>query len=353
MVWNFTLNWKIRLFQFLAEISDCGRDFKFGREFQTIKHHQEYGSGEIFCPGREFSIRSIFKTEIIRTKIVDWGFSRYTALPSQYTWRGLFRGKNCSFFSEVFGPAFWDPCPEWTDLGVLQVPVVPVLWVVGLRMKVGSEILPTSQVVFFGGTCIERPFPCRSRYVKFWTCCQISSTHRQHVSVDLATTITWMRKIWGNMCWYVHKFRQGRYRSPKIATQIFGSKKAVFKKCFFRWSETHKTRDVLTTTGTFTRALPPHETLLNLEIWKKPRGWSRRPLCCTFDLKVFVSKDHQITGGTNVEVLKKFIALKSLMKTGRLVFPSCNLANSVPLMAWLQETVGNLWNLVCQVAESP
>ena len=81
---KFYSDWKIRLFQFLAEISDCGRDFKFGREFQTIKHHQKYGLGEIFCPGREFPIRSIFKTEIIRTKIVDWGFSRYPqrAVPS-------------------------------------------------------------------------------------------------------------------------------------------------------------------------------------------------------------------------------------------------------------------------------
>ena len=59
-------------FPFLG-ISDCGRDLKFGREFQTIKNHQNYGSGEIFCPRREFPIRSIFKTEIIRTKIVDWG----------------------------------------------------------------------------------------------------------------------------------------------------------------------------------------------------------------------------------------------------------------------------------------
>ena len=73
MVWNFSLKWKIRLFHSLAEISDCGRDLKFGREFQTIKNHQNYGSGEIFCPRREFPIRSIFKTEIIRTKIVDWG----------------------------------------------------------------------------------------------------------------------------------------------------------------------------------------------------------------------------------------------------------------------------------------
>ena len=71
MVWSFSLKWKIRLFHSLAEISDCGRDLKFGREFQTIKNHQNYGSGEIFCPGREFPIWSIFKTEIIRTKIVD------------------------------------------------------------------------------------------------------------------------------------------------------------------------------------------------------------------------------------------------------------------------------------------
>ena len=78
MVWNFSLSWKIRLFQFSAEISDCRRDFKFGsripNNWNIIKKN---GSGEIFCPGREFPIRSIFKTELIRTKIVDWGFSRY------------------------------------------------------------------------------------------------------------------------------------------------------------------------------------------------------------------------------------------------------------------------------------
>lgn len=90
-------------------------------------------------------------------------------------------------------------------------------------------------------------------------------------------TLPQMRQIWGNMCWYVHKFRQGRYRSPKIATQTFGPKKSVFKKCFFRWSETFKTRDVLTTTGTFTRALPLHETLLNLEIWKHLEVEARGP----------------------------------------------------------------------------
>ena len=74
MVWNFSLNWKIWLFQFSAEISDCKWDFKFGREFQTIRNHQKKTSGEIFCPGRKFPIRSIFKAELIPTKIVDWGF---------------------------------------------------------------------------------------------------------------------------------------------------------------------------------------------------------------------------------------------------------------------------------------
>ena len=211
---------------------------------------------------------------------------------------------------------------------------------------------------FFGGTCIERPSPCRSRFAtNFEHVANIQHTSNTYKLIRLTLhtcrlTLPQMRQIWGNMCWYVHKFRQGRYRSPKIATQTFGPKKAVFKKCFFRWSETHKTRDVLTTTGTFTRALPLHETLLNLEIRKQPRGWSRRPLCCTSHLKVFVSKDHQITGGTNVDFLKKFIVLKNLMKTGRLVFTGCNLANSQYLW-WLGCFVGNLWNLVCQVAESP
>lgn len=199
-----------------------------------------------------------------------------------------------------------------------------------------SNILGNTPV--FGGTCIFRGragpgtsnFEHIAKYPAHIKHLQVNSVNLAHVSVDLATTITWMRKIWGNMCWYVHKFRQGRYRSPKIATQTFGPKKIRFQKVLFFAVAKLKTRDVLTTTK--------KRYMKHFQIWKSEKTQRLKPaaLCCTSHLKVFVSKDHQITGGTNVEVLKKFMALKNLMKTGRLVFQVAILLTlSSHVMAWL------------------
>lgn len=143
-----------------------------------------------------------------------------------------------------------------------------------------SNILGNTPV--FGGTCIFRGragpgtpnFEHVAKYPAHIKHLQVNSVNLAHVSVDLATTITWMRKIWGNMCWYVHKFRQGRYRSPKIATQTFGPKKIRFQKVlFFRCSETHKTRDVLTTTKKHVLC----RYMKHFQIWKSEKTQRLKP----------------------------------------------------------------------------
>lgn len=65
--------------------------------------------------------------------------------------------KNFVFFFEVFGTAFWDPCPKWTGLGVLKV---PMLWSDLMRMKVGYPSNIVGNTFVFGDTCIKRPCRC-------------------------------------------------------------------------------------------------------------------------------------------------------------------------------------------------
>ena len=59
-------------FQTAGEISNSGENSK---QLEIIKKKPR---ARFFAPGKNLSIRSIFKTEVIRTKIVDWGFPRYT-----------------------------------------------------------------------------------------------------------------------------------------------------------------------------------------------------------------------------------------------------------------------------------
>ena len=82
-----------------------------------------------------------------------------------------------------------------------------------------------------------------------------------------------------------------------------------------------------------TRALPLHETLLNLEIWKHLEVEAGGPFVARPTWKFLFQKITRSQGGPNVEVLKKFIALKNLMKTGRLVFPLLTLSTSDGLAA--------------------
>ena len=167
---KFYSDWKIRLFQFLAEISDCGRDFKFGWEFQTIKHHQKYGSGEIFCPGREFPIRSIFKTEIIRTKIVDWGFSRYIS-PKGSSVSNILLPRSQQFFARQ------------SPVGLLDM-----FDLISARLAKGAEVAGHPCIVACGGPCIQQTI--YSRYHSFapaWIVCatlRVSLAGRLHESSD-------------------------------------------------------------------------------------------------------------------------------------------------------------------------
>lgn len=204
-----------------------------------------------------------------------------------------------------------------------------------------SNILGNTPV--FGGTCIFRGragpgtsnFEHVAKYPAHIKHLQVNSVNLAHVSVDLATTITWMRKIWGNMCWYVHKFGQGRYRSPKIATQTFGPKKIRFQKVLLSLKRNFQNPRCFDYYWYLYTCFAATWNTFKFGNLKTPRGWSRRPLCFTSHLKVFVSKDHQITGGTNVDFLKKFMALKNL-KTGRLVFQVAILLTlSSHVMAWL------------------
>ena len=64
-------------FQTAGEISNSGENSK---QLEIIKKNL---GRDFFLPrAKILSIRSIFKTEVIRTKIVDWGFPRYIYITS-------------------------------------------------------------------------------------------------------------------------------------------------------------------------------------------------------------------------------------------------------------------------------